>query len=75
MPLDPEIEREAWEGLQTNWPLVARELETRARGCSAKLADRKETSDMDAVRTLQARIESCKWLINLPQRKIDKLTK
>ena len=64
---------EAWEALEAQWGPVRVYLDSRIKTAYTHLGVASRTLTMDAVRKLQATIEVCTSLQNLPQRRVEEI--
>lgn len=62
-----------WKALDDMWDVVRRAVDRQINRCLLDLAERSKTSTLEDVRSLQAKIEALKTLINLPRHEIQQL--
>ena len=68
-------EREVWEGLEAQWPVVLQELDRLVQAARDRLASRSNIYDISDVRMLQGEIEAYRKLAVLPKRKLEEMSK
>ncbi len=66
-----ENRQEEWTELLNLWPLVESEAQKTLLALHVKLANQRDTPDVDAVRLIQGEIQGIRDILSIPRRHVE----